>query len=76
MTTDPRISEVNFLRRRRRQAGQFQTDSRCILVRHRFVLEVTMTALHVAWSSLVEGDEQLDWPNSHTTMELCNVCVA
>ena len=28
-----------------------------------------------AWSSLVEGDEQLDQPNSQTTMELCNACV-
>ena len=28
------------------------------------------------WSSLVEGDEQLDQPNSQTTMELCHVCVA
>ena len=24
------------------------------------------------WSSLVEGDEQLDWPNSQKTMELCH----
>ena len=28
------------------------------------------------WSSLVEGDEQLDRPNSQTTMELCRKCVA
>ena len=28
------------------------------------------------WSSLVEGDEQLDQPNSQTTMELCHACVA
>ena len=28
------------------------------------------------WSSLVEGDEQLDRPNSHTTMELCYSCLA
>ena len=28
------------------------------------------------WSSLVEGDEQLDRPNSQTTMELCHACVA
>ena len=27
-------------------------------------------------SSLVEGDEQLDWPNSQTTTELCHACVA
>ena len=27
-------------------------------------------------SSSVEGDEQLDWPNSQTTMELCPACVA
>ena len=25
--------------------------------------------------SLVEGDEQLDRPNSKTTMELCHACV-
>ena len=25
------------------------------------------------WSSLVEGDEQLDWPNSQPTMELCYI---
>ena len=25
-----------------------------------------------AWSSLVEGDEQLDRPNSQTTMEYCH----
>ena len=31
---------------------------------------------YVAWSSLVEGDEQLDRPNSQTTMELCHACVA
>ena len=28
------------------------------------------------WSSLVEGDEQLDRPNSQTTMECCHACVA
>ena len=28
------------------------------------------------WSSLVEGDEQLDRPNSQTTMKLCHECVA
>ena len=28
------------------------------------------------WSSLVEGDEQLDCPNSQTTMELWHACVA
>ena len=28
-----------------------------------------------AWSSLIVGDEQLDWPNSQTTMELCHACV-
>ena len=28
------------------------------------------------WSSLVEGDEQLDRPNSQTTMELCHARVA
>ena len=27
-------------------------------------------------SSSVEADEQLDWPNSQTTMELCPACVA
>ena len=26
-------------------------------------------------SSLVEGDEQLDLPNSQTTLEVCHVCV-
>ena len=30
----------------------------------------------VAWSSLVEGDEQLDRPNSQTFMELCLACAA
>ena len=30
----------------------------------------------VSWSSLVEGDEQLDRPNSQTTLELCHSCVA
>ena len=29
-----------------------------------------------ACSSLVEGDEQLNWPNSQTTMELCHADVA
>ena len=29
-----------------------------------------------SWSSLVEGDEQLDWPNSQTTVELCHASVA
>ena len=28
------------------------------------------------WSSLVEVDDQLDRPNSQTTMELCHACVA
>ena len=28
-----------------------------------------------AWSSLVEGDEQQDWPNSQTCMNLCHACV-
>ena len=28
------------------------------------------------WSSLVEGDEQLDRPNSQKTVELCYSCVA
>ena len=27
------------------------------------------------WSSLGEGDEQLDRPNSQTTLELCHACV-
>ena len=31
---------------------------------------------HRPWSSLVEGDEQLDQPNSQTTLELCHECVA
>ena len=26
-------------------------------------------------SSLLEGDEQLDWPNSQTTMECCHTGV-
>ena len=30
----------------------------------------------LAWSSIEEGDEQLDQPNSKTTMELCHACVA
>ena len=30
---------------------------------------------HGALSSLIEGDEQLDWPNSQTTMEFCHACV-
>ena len=30
----------------------------------------------LAWSSIEEGDEQLDQPNSQTTMELCHACVA
>ena len=29
-----------------------------------------------AWSSLVEGDEQLNWPNSQITLELCHACAA
>ena len=29
-----------------------------------------------SWSCLVEGDEQLDWPNSQTSMELCHAYVA
>ena len=32
--------------------------------------------LPCAWSSLVEGDEQLDRPNSQTFMELCLACAA
>ena len=28
------------------------------------------------WSSLAEGDEQLDWPKSQTIIELYHVCVA
>ena len=27
------------------------------------------------WSSLEEGDEQLDQPNSQTTFELCHACI-
>ena len=27
------------------------------------------------WNFLVEGDEQLDRPNSQTTMECCHACV-
>ena len=27
-----------------------------------------------SWSSLVEGDEQLDRPNSQTCMECCHAC--
>ena len=30
----------------------------------------------LVWSSLVEGDEQLDRPNSQTTMEFCHSCAA
>ena len=30
----------------------------------------------VPWSSLVEEDEQLDRPNSKTSMQLCHACVA
>ena len=29
-----------------------------------------------AWSSLVAGDEQLDWPNSQAYTELYSVCIA
>ena len=29
-----------------------------------------------SWSSLVEGDEELDRPNSQTTMKLCHAYVA
>ena len=28
------------------------------------------------WSSLVEGDEQADWPNSQTCMESCHASAA
>ena len=27
-----------------------------------------------AWNSLVEGDEQPDWPNSQSSMECCHAC--
>ena len=30
----------------------------------------------MAWNSLVEGDEQLHWASSQTTLELCHACVA
>ena len=25
-----------------------------------------------SWSSIVEGDEQMDWPKSQTSMECCH----
>ena len=28
------------------------------------------------WSSLVESDKPLDWPNSQMCMEYCHACVA
>ena len=34
------------------------------------------TAQDLPWSSLVNGDEQLDPPKSQTTPELCQECVA
>ena len=27
----------------------------------------------MSWSSVVEGDDQLDWPNSQTSMEYCYI---
>ena len=35
-----------------------------------------MSATAKTWSSLVDGDGQLDQPNSQTTLELCHACVA
>ena len=29
-----------------------------------------------SWNSLVEGDEQMDWPNSQTCSECCRACAA
>ena len=46
--------------------------------------DVTYAEVHITrnvlpnlpWSSLVEGDEQVDRPNSQTTMESCHACDA
>ena len=27
-----------------------------------------------AWCSLVEGDEQMDWPKSQTSIKCCHAC--
>ena len=35
-----------------------------------------LTRYERPWSSLIEGDEQLDRPNSQTTMDLCYAYVA
>ena len=39
-------------------------------------MRLAQSSVAHAWSFLVEEDEQLDWPNSQTTMELCHVLVA
>ena len=36
----------------------------------------TFKKLFNPWSSLVEGDEQMDWPKSQTSMECCHACKA
>ena len=49
------------------QTQQLTTLGRCSL--HLLYLRAR------AWSSLVEGDEHLDWPNSQRTMELCHTFI-
>ena len=39
-------------------------------------LSVSPLAHICPWSSLVEVDEQLDWPNSQACLELCNASAA
>ena len=43
---------------------------------HQVVLFKTQIQSRSPWSSVVEGDEQLDWPNSQTTVELGYASVA
>ena len=43
----------------------------CLLSRD---TEKMIKAMPDPWNSLVEVDEQLDWPNSQTLMELCHAC--
>ena len=41
-----------------------------------FTLIIFLSCIILLFSSLVKGDEQLDQPNSQTTMELCHASVA
>ena len=68
--------KLTFCRRDGSQSHKRQDIILGYVRRHDVHHSFSVTYKANQWSSLEEGDEQLELPNSQTIMEICHACVA